>query len=80
MAIGRPKAELVLSAEEHAQLASLAASRALPHAMVARAKLVLWAAARATVRSRCACAGVCPRSASGAGASPNSAWRDCTMN
>ena len=45
MAIGRPKMELVLSGEEHAQLSSLAASRSLPHAMVARAKLVLWAAA-----------------------------------
>src|SRR5271167_1466087 len=44
MAIGRPKAELVLSAEEHAQVSALAASRALPHALVARAKLVLWAA------------------------------------
>ena len=40
MAIGRPKTELVLSAEEHAQLSALAAS----HALVARAKLVLWAA------------------------------------
>ncbi|MGA8567565.1 MAG: IS630 family transposase, partial [Candidatus Binataceae bacterium] len=30
--------------EEHAQLSALAASRALPHALVARAKLVLWAA------------------------------------
>ena len=28
MAIGRPKTELVLSAEEHAQLSALAASRA----------------------------------------------------
>jgi transposase len=44
MALGRPKAELVLSAEEHAQVSALAASRALPHALVARAKLVLWAA------------------------------------
>ncbi len=44
MAIGRPKAELVLSAEEQAQLSALAVSRSLPHAMVARAKLVLWAA------------------------------------
>ena len=44
MTIGRPKTELVLSAEEHAQLSALAASRALPHALVARAKLVLWAA------------------------------------
>lgn len=44
MAIGRPKAELVLSAEEQAQVAALAASRSLPHALVARAQLVLWAA------------------------------------
>jgi putative transposase len=44
MTIGRPKAGLVLSADEHAQLSALAASRSLPHAMVARAKLVLWAA------------------------------------
>jgi len=44
MAVGRPKAEVVLSAEEHAQLAALAVSRSLPHAMVARAQLVLWAA------------------------------------
>ena len=44
MAVGRPRAEVVLSAEEHAQLTVLAASRSLPHAMVARAQLVLWAA------------------------------------
>jgi putative transposase len=44
MAIGRPKTELALSAEERAQLSALAASRVLPHALVARAKLVLWAA------------------------------------
>ena len=44
MAIGRPKTELVLSAEEHAQVSALASSRSLPHAMVARAQLVLWAA------------------------------------
>jgi putative transposase len=44
MRTGRPKAELVLSAEEQAQLCSLAASRALPHELVSRAKLVLWAA------------------------------------
>jgi hypothetical protein len=36
-----PKAELVLSAEEQAQVFALAASGALPHALVARAKLVL---------------------------------------
>src|SRR5215471_8000678 len=44
MAIGRPKAELVLSVEEQAQVSALAASRSLPHALVARAQLVLWAA------------------------------------
>ncbi len=48
MMVGRPKAELVLSAEEHGQLSALAASRSLPHALVARAKLVLWAAAGAS--------------------------------
>jgi hypothetical protein len=37
-----PRRELVLSAEEHAQVSALAASRALPHALVARAKLVQW--------------------------------------
>jgi putative transposase len=45
MAVGRPKTELALSAEEHAQLSALVASRSLPHAIVARAQLVLWAAA-----------------------------------
>jgi hypothetical protein len=46
MAIGRPKAELVLSTAEHAQLSALAASLALPHALVARAKLVPVGGAR----------------------------------
>jgi len=44
MAIGRPRTQLVLSAEEQAQVSALAASRSLPHALVARAQLVLWAA------------------------------------
>ncbi len=44
MSIGRPKAELVLSKEERVQLSSLARSRALPHAIVARAKVILWSA------------------------------------
>ena len=41
MQTGRPKAELKLSAQEQAQLSRLqpAASRSLPHALVARAKL-----------------------------------------
>lgn len=42
MPIGRPKSELVLSEDERVQLSSLAASRTLPHAIVARARLVLW--------------------------------------
>lgn len=36
MAIGRPKTKLALSAEEQARLSSLAASRSLPQALVAR--------------------------------------------
>jgi putative transposase len=44
MAIGRPKAELVLSEEESVQLSSLARSRSLSHALVARAKVILWSA------------------------------------
>jgi hypothetical protein len=38
MATSRSKAELVLCAEERTQLSALAASRSLPHAMVARAR------------------------------------------
>jgi len=45
MITGRPKPALTLTAEEYAQLRSFAASRTLPHALVARAKLVLWSAA-----------------------------------
>ena len=44
MAIGRPKGELVLSADERVQLSSLAGSRSLPHALVGRAKIILWSA------------------------------------
>ncbi len=44
MLIGRPKTSLELSAEEEAELRSFSASRSLPHALVARAKLVLWSA------------------------------------
>src|SRR5438034_3323827 len=42
MTTGRPKAALELTDEESIQLRSFARSRTLPHAMVARAKLVLW--------------------------------------
>ena len=42
MATGRPKTPLTLTDDERIQLSSLARSRTLPHAVVARAKLVLW--------------------------------------
>jgi putative transposase len=48
MAMGRPKAELVLSEEEQAQLQSIARSRSLPAALVRRAHMVLACAAGAT--------------------------------
>jgi len=44
MSIGRPKTALVLSEDEQIQVSSLTKSRTLPHAIVARAKVVLWAA------------------------------------
>jgi transposase/AraC-like DNA-binding protein len=44
MRTGRPKPALKLTPEEQIQLSSLASSRTLPHALVARAKLVLWSA------------------------------------
>jgi putative transposase len=45
MAMGRPKAELVLNEAEHAQLSSMARSRSVPAALVARARIVLASAA-----------------------------------
>lgn len=44
MAIGRPKAELVLSEDERAQLMSIARSRSISAALVTRARIVLAAA------------------------------------
>lgn len=44
MTAGRPKAPLVLAAEERSQLQSIASSRSLPHGLVQRARLVLMAA------------------------------------
>jgi putative transposase len=41
---GRPLSALILTAEEREELAGFAASRSLPHSLVARAKLVLLAA------------------------------------
>ena len=54
MAVGRPKTELVLSAEEHAQVSALAASRSLPHAIVARQAGVVGGAGREQLRYRTA--------------------------
>lgn len=45
MAMGRPKAELTLSADEHAQLQSMARSRSIPAALATRARIVLGSAA-----------------------------------
>jgi putative transposase len=42
MSMGRPKPLLELSADEGEELRGFAASRSLPHALVSRAKLVLW--------------------------------------
>lgn len=44
MSTGRPKGELVLSEDERIQLSSLSGSRSLPHALVARSKVILWSA------------------------------------
>src|SRR6267378_103315 len=44
MARGRPKAVLVLSAEQRAQLASMASSRSLPAGPVTRVRIVLLSA------------------------------------
>src|SRR5512146_839804 len=44
MITGRPKPPLNLTSDEQVQLEAWAGSRSLPHALVARAKLVLWSA------------------------------------
>ncbi len=44
MAMGRPLTPLALSASARAQLESMAQSRSLPHGLVRRAEIVLWAA------------------------------------
>ena len=44
MVTGRPKPSLVLTEDERTQLRSWGHSRTLPHALVSRARLVLWAA------------------------------------
>jgi len=44
MALGRPLTPLTLSPQQHDQLASIARSRSMPHALVKRAKIILFAA------------------------------------
>ena len=44
MSLGRPKGALELTAGEQQELAGFAASRSLAHALVVRAKVVLWSA------------------------------------
>jgi len=48
MAMGRPKAALVLSSEQREQLESLAHSRSLPAGLVSRARIILWSASGKT--------------------------------
>jgi hypothetical protein len=50
MAIGRPKAVLVLDAEQREQLESFATSRSLPAGLVCRAKIMLLSASGKTSR------------------------------
>src|SRR5713101_7712757 len=45
MAMGRPKAALVLSPEQRAQLESMASTRSLPAGLVTRVRIVLLSAA-----------------------------------
>ncbi len=45
MAMGRPKAALVLSPEQRAQLESMASSRSLPAGLVTQVRIVLPSAA-----------------------------------
>ena len=80
MAVGRPKTS-AFNAEEHAQVSALAASRSLPHAIVAGAKLVLWAAqgeSNFAIAQRLGWTG--RRWASGAGALSSTVSPACTMN
>jgi len=51
MKLGRPKAVLVLTQEQRAQLESLASSRSLPHGLVIRVRIILLSAQGLTNRS-----------------------------
>jgi len=44
MALGRPKAKLILTSEQHQQLNGMAASRSLPAGLVMRARIILMGA------------------------------------
>jgi hypothetical protein len=44
MSLGHPLPTLELTSEERRELSGFAASRSLPHSLVARAQLVLWSA------------------------------------
>jgi hypothetical protein len=44
MSVGRPKPTLKLTVEEQDTLTGFAASRSLPHALVSRARVILWSA------------------------------------
>ena len=44
MSLGRPKVTLELISEKQEELDRFATSRSLPHALVERARLVLWSA------------------------------------
>ncbi len=48
MAMGRPKAQLVLRPEQHEQLEGLASSRSLPAGLVSRARIILLSASGKT--------------------------------
>src|SRR6267143_664881 len=50
MVMGRPKAVLVLSAEQRAQLESMASSRSLPAGLVTRVRIVLLSASGKTTQ------------------------------
>ena len=51
MAMGRPKAALVLRPEQREQLEGMASSRSLPAGLVSRAKIILLSASGKTSKS-----------------------------
>lgn len=77
MATGRPKTPLTLTDDERIQLRSLVRSRTLPHALVARAKLVLGSAEGESNSQIAASIGPKPRLANGANVFCNIGWPDC---